>query len=961
LLTREPWLAEGVGRQLYKGEVNVSDPATRAATVAFGPFRLLPTQQLLLEADRPVRLGSRAFQILIALVERAGELVSKEELIARVWPNTVVEEASVRVHVAALRRILGDGQAGNRYVATIPGRGYCFVAPVSQSEGSSGPSEGLRTSTDAPERSLPAPLTRMVGREGIADDLAAQLLRQRLITLVGPGGIGKTTVAVAVAQRLSKSYEDGVRFVDLVPLADPLLVQSAVASTLGLPVRSENSLPSLLAFLKEKRMLLVLDNCEHVIEPVAAFAAQVLAIAPGVHIFATSREPLFVSGERVKRLSPLPFPLSTNPTAAEAMTSPAVQLFVERAAASIDGFELRSSDAPIVVEICRRLDGIPLAIELAAGSVDVFGVRGLASGLDDRFRLLTRGRRTALPRHRTLAAVLDWSYGLLAEPERAILRHLSVFAGDFTLESASIVAADADLPAADVVEGVANLVTKSLITPNVAGAVAQYRLLDTTRAYARKKLDEHGERDEFMRRHAEYLRTLFERAEVQWETLPTNEWLATYQSWIDDLRIALDWAFSQNGDAAIAVALTVAAVPLWFQLSLINECRGRVERSLAILGSESGRSDRQTMKLYAALGWSLMYTSGPARETGAAWATALELAEEFKDTDYRLRALWGLWAGTVNNGEFRAALALAKRFDNLAAVAADGADRHIGDRLIGVCLHFLGDQLSARRHIERMLGRYVAPLSRSHAVRFQFDQQITARITLSRVLWLQGFADRALRVVEDNIDHARSNALARGACPVTLLAGARAPAERFTSMLIEQTEKHSLGIWHSYGNGFQGELLIKAGNVEAGLSLLQAGVDELRRARFVQYHTTFLRALAEGFAAAEDIAEGLEAIDEALFRSEGDEERWCIAELLSKVAGLSRCHFVRAFRQSVGATPHNFLIYRRFRKAVDFITGTDLPLAEIALAAGFADQSHFSRRFRQYLGVSPSSFRRSHR
>jgi DNA-binding winged helix-turn-helix (wHTH) protein len=397
---------------------------------------------LLLEADRPVRLGSRAFQILIALVERPGELVSKEELIARVWPNTVVEEASVRVHVAALRRILGDGQAGNRYVATIPGRGYCFVAPVSQSDGSSGPAEVLHASTDAPEHSLPAPLTRMVGREAIADDLAAQLLRERLITLVGPGGIGKTTVAVAVAQRLSNSYDDGVRFVDLVPLADPLLVQSAVASTLGLPVRSENSLPSLLAFLKEKRMLLVLDNCEHVIEPVAAFAAQVLAIAPGVHIFATSREPLFVSGERVKRLSPLPFPLSPNPTAAEAMTSPAVQLFVERAAASIDGFELRSTDVPTVVEICRRLDGIPLAIELAAACVDVFGVRGLASGLDDRFRLLTRGRRTALPRHRTLAAVLDWSYGLLAEPERAILRRLSIFAGDFTLESASAVAAE---------------------------------------------------------------------------------------------------------------------------------------------------------------------------------------------------------------------------------------------------------------------------------------------------------------------------------------------------------------------------------------------------------------------------------------------------------------------------------------------------------------------------------------
>ena len=176
------------------------------------------------------------------------------------------------------------------------------------------------------------------------------------------------------------------------------------------------------------------------------------------------------------------------------------------------------------------------------------------------------------------------------------------------------------------------------------------------------------------------------------------------------------------------------------------------------------------------------------------------------------RALWGLWAGTINNGEFRAALALAKRFDNLAAVAADGADRHIGDRLIGVCLHFLGDQRSARRHIERLLGRYITPVNRSHAVRFQFDQQITARITLSRVLWLQGFADRAMRVVEDNMHHAQStnhilslcNALVQGSCPVALLAGALAPAERFTSMLIEQTERHSLEIWHSYGKCFKG-------------------------------------------------------------------------------------------------------------------------------------------------------------
>jgi len=294
------------------------------------------------------------------------------------------------------------------------------------------------------------------------------------------------------------------------------------------------------------------------------------------------------------------------------------------------------------------------------------------------------------------------------------------------------------------------------------------------------------------------------------------------------------------------------------------------------------------MKLLSALGWSLMYTSGPERETGAAWTAALARAEQNRDTDYRLRALWGLWAGTINNGDFRAALALARRFNEAAAGAADEADRAIGDRLIGVCLHFLGDQPEARQRVERMLNGYVPPLSRSHVVRFQFDQQVTARMTLSRILWLQGFADQALQISEKNIEHATSidhilslcNALVQGACPVALLAGALPLAKRFTMMLLQQTERHSLKIWHSYGQCFNGELLIKEGDLDAGLPLLQAGIRELGQAKFVQYYTAFLWIFAESLAAAKRVAEGIEVINEALARSADNEERWCAAELL---------------------------------------------------------------------------------
>jgi len=636
-------------------------------------------------------------------------------------------------------------------------------------------------------------------------------------------------------------------------------------------------------------MLLLFDNCEHVLLAAAALTEELLKGAPDIQVLATSREPLRAEDERVQRLPPLELaPPAPRLTATEALSYPALQLFVERAAASAGGYELNDEDVPVVAQICRRLDGIALAIELAASRVDAYGVRGVASRLDDRFHLLTRGRRTALPRHQTLRAAFDWSYDLLSEAERVVMRRLGVFAGRFTMEAASAIAGDDKIASSEVDEIVADLVEKSLAMSDVGGEIVYYRLTDTARAYALKRLAEAGETQTVTRRHARYQLDRLERAQADWETWPTAEWLLAYTPQIDDLRSALDWAFSAGGDAGLGVALTVAAVPLWVEMSLMQECGTRAERALATLEEGGSKDDLRRMHLYVAVAWSQMYTTGSTRDTGAAWATAFELAEALDDKDYRLRTLWGMWSSRINRGEFSQALALAKRFYSAAEKTADINDRLIGDRLIGSALHFLGDQRRARQHIERMLVSYVAPFHRSHVVRFQLDQRVTARMTLARVLWLQGFADQARRCLEINIadalsiDHRLSlcNTLAQAACPVALLAGDLLAAERYTNMLLDHTASDELDIFRAYARCFEGELYLKRGDPAAGLPQLRAGLGQLRRARFVPYLNNFLGGLAEGLAAAGDAQAAKATIDEAIARSEQSEERWCGPELL---------------------------------------------------------------------------------
>ena len=855
-------------------------------TFAFEPFQLIPAQRMLVEDGKPLRLGSRALDILIALVERPGETIHKDELIARTWPDTAVDEGALRVHIAALRKALGDGRAGKRYIASNPGRGYSFVAPVARERQrpAMAPPAGANAANI-----LPVPLTRIIGRDHIITPLATQLTQRRFVTIVGPGGIGKTTVAIAVAERVQSSYPDGIWFVELTLLADPELVPSTVNTVLRISPSGTNPLSGLAAWLRDRHTLIVLDNCEHVIGAAAALAEEILRTVPRISILATSREPLRAEGEWLHRLTSLDLPpAAVDLTPAEALRYPAVELFDDRARAVVDGFTLGQGDVPAVLEICRKLDGVPLAIELAAARVDAFGVKDLAARLDDRFVLLTKGRRTALPRHQTLRATLDWSHDLLSEAERVILRRIAVFRGDFTMEAAAAVATGERITAAEVFEGVANLATKSVIATDISGEVTFHRLLDTTRAYALEKLGDSGEVEAVAHSHAEHYRDLFERAETEWETRPTAEWLADNGRQIDNLRAALDWSFSPGGDGSIGVALTAAAVPLWMHLSLLDECRGRVEQALAALGRGASRDALREMKLHAALAASLIYTRGAAApEIGAVWTRTLEIAESLSDTEYQLRALWGLWSFHISVGDYPSADTLARQFHQIATRSNHAGDLLIAERMIGGALHFLGDQAAARRHIEAMLSQYNEAVHRPHIVRFQYDQRLAALVTLARILWAQGFPEQAMRAAHDAFDEAQASqhaislcfALNEAAIPVALFVGDWAAAGRYIETLVRQSAEHALIMLHARALGARGVLASKRGDPATGVQFIRDALRELDKSGYHAY-PLLLGSLAEALGAVGEITEGLVSIEVALSRCERNGERWYMADLL---------------------------------------------------------------------------------
>jgi predicted ATPase/DNA-binding winged helix-turn-helix (wHTH) protein len=902
--------------------------------ISFGPFRLIIAERLLEKDGTPLHIGGRALDLLIVLVEHAGKVVGKQELVSRIWPDVIVDESSLRFHMAALRKALGDGQAGARYLSTSTGRGYSFVASISRSE----PTRAVTVQADDRPRRLPARLMRMVGRDEIIDTIWTQLNARRFVSIVGTGGIGKTTVAAAVSDAWFAAFDQQVHFIDLGDISDPRLVPSAVASAFGLPVRSSEPVPDLVQFLRDKRMLLVLDSCEHVIEAAAVLAERIFAEAQQVHLLATSREPLRVEGEHVQRLPPLSYPSDASGLLAqEALEFPAIQLFVERAAASDAGFALNNADAPVVGEICRKLDGIALAIELAAGRVSTYGIREVDALLNSRFELLWRGRRTAPARHQTLNATLDWSYNLLSEVERLVLRRLSIFTGVFTLGALQSIAPGDDLEKDQVTEAIASLVGKSLLTARAGHTLAHFRLLETTRVYALKLLAQGSELDAMARRHATYFCDLLESINAGAAASRKTK----YEDHVDNVRSALDWSFSPRGEIGIGIALAAASAPMFLEMSLSVECHDWCRRAIGAL-DHAIQGTRREMELQARLGQALMFTPGKNEEVRRAFARGLEIADGIADSDYQLRFIEGLRIVDIIMGDCRSALILALRFQAIAKATSDSAGITKADTLLAISYHLFGDQLAAQIHCEAALRR--TPQHRSvDSSRFYIDDINHAFCTLSRVLWLRGNVDRAALMAREAVEEARARGHAMilhltlsWLLPAFFWAGDWPIVEEYVGLLIANSGRSSL-ILPLHGESYQGYLAVKRGDPCTGVDLLRryAGMGGLDR-----YVTPpmFVGALAEGLAMTGRFSEALTIIDSVIPDTNGNGGLIDMPEMLRIKAGI-----LMAMPEGNPAEAENCLFrsleLAHSQSALSWELRTATSLGKLLLAQGRIDQA----------------------
>ncbi|MBR1120951.1 winged helix-turn-helix domain-containing protein [Bradyrhizobium lablabi] len=830
----------------------------------FGPFRLVVSKRLLLKDNEPVAIGSRAFDILIALVERAGEVVSHKELVTRAWPDVVVEETSLRVHMAGLRRALGDGREGARYITNVPGRGYCFVGSVQRSAPDSMPAAAPAWSIQG--ETLPVRLLRMVGRNETIDALRAQVTFQRFVSIVGPGGVGKTTVAIAVAHEIAAEFGNAICFVDLGALKNGVLVVPAVASAIGCLEQVQESLPRLLAFAADKRVLLVLDSCEHVIDSVAALAEGLCREAPLVHIIATSRESLRVEGEHVHLLQALDTPSGeASLSAASALASPAVQLFMDRAAAGGYRLGLSDEDAPLVSEICRQLDGMPLAIELTASRTSTYGINGLAQLIGDRLMLAWQ-KRLGAPRHQTLQAMLDWSYDLLSEDEQAVLCALSIFVGAFELEMAQAIASDMDRDACSIIGAIASLIDKSLISVNRSERDNIYRLLDTTRTYAAAKLTERGEADAVARRHALHFA---ERLAAVRAPVRRDRDLTAHARQIGDIRAALEWSFSDTGDASVGVALASGAVPLLLGMSMLRECRHWcLETMNALSGEHLGT--RLELSLLLSLATASNHGHSDSTEVGSALERGLALADSLGDTEYQLEFLAGLNLFRTRLADHGAALAAAERYAATAGELRGDHEIVTAQWMLGATHHLIGSQALAQHSYENGFRRAAtAGVSKVHS--FGYDHQVRALIGYARTLWLRGFADQASEIARQGIEVAERLGHPVSLCiclmyatPVFIWRGDYQTAEQLIDRLIAQASRYSLTMYQAGGLGLRGEAMLARGETSAGVESLRVALSTVQTEQRYILSTTLSRALAEGLAATGHPAEAIMIIDAAV-------------------------------------------------------------------------------------------------
>jgi predicted ATPase len=680
-------------------------------------------------------------------------------------------------------------------------------------------------------------------------------------------------------------------------------------------VLSEDPLTGLVAYLRGKPMLIVLDTCEHVVDAAATLAETLLAQLPAIRILATSREALRAKGEWVHRLPSLPLPPAAEGlTAAAALSFASIELFVQQATANLDQFELNDDDAPVVAGICRRLDGIPLAIELAAARVDELGSREIAARLDDRFAVLTRGRRTALPRHQTLSATLSWSYDLLQPNEQVMLRRLAVFRGPFTPDAVAAVAEAETGGRRGAMDTLSNLFVKSLLTADIDGEIVLYRMLDTTRAFAAEKLAESGELAIISRRHATYLCAALGNAERQWEAEDATLWISKHGHLIDDVRGALDWAMSA-ADRELGGRIASLSATLWFALSLLEEYGRRIETALAAGRSRGYADSAIEVGLLDALGHTAWHTRGDMAVMKTCFTEALAGAKREGLAESQFRALYGLIVCFATNGDYGEAVAMSQQLGTLAAAIGDPKAIVTARRLAAVASTFAGSHTSARDHAQYVLNHPSSSWRRTRLSGMFFDQRIAARTMLARTLWQQGFPDQARECAQEGLALAHSTGHALSLCfvlahavtPISLWRGELATAAKMTNLLLARTEEHGFLIWHGFGQAY-----------DAVLQPDSAG--SLRRPARPTMGALLLETLATLDEAVAD--------DDILTRGECGPIGWCTPELL-RIGGKRRLQPGREDQAAAEALLLRSLDVARQQGALSWELRSAMSLAEL--------------------------------
>lgn len=546
--------------------------------IRVGTFELYPSQRLLRAGGNPVDLGARAFDLLLVLVENQGRLVSKSTLIERVWPNVIVDENNLPAQIASLRRVLGAGA-----IRTVPGFGYRLELPVSDSgaAGKAAVSPGLEPPLlSVPRRAWPDRLGSLIGRDRDLGELQTALEHSPLVTIVGIAGVGKTRIARQIQTRESEQGGAAVAWVSLQTLHGPEHISSAIALALGLSLpEGVDGFTALSQALEEVSVLLILDGAEQFGDALAIPLAELVSRTRGVRALVTSQAPLGVPGETVYRLAVLPVPERTTPPE-EAVRYAAVELFAERAAAADRRFTLSPANASTVAEICRRLDGNPLALELAAARVPALGLSSLLGRLDDRFRLLKVPGRSLDPRHGALHAAFDWSYGLLAPAEQRVFDRLGAFAGSFSLDAAARCVADETIDTSEAIDLIGRLVDRSLVTVLPVDP-PRYALLETARFFAMGRLSASQELAAAQDRMAATMLNLLDVAYQEYWSLDEAIWRHRYELELDNVRAAIEWAIVNDRERG--VALFGSSWPLFVETDLHAEGRNLFARTVTLL------------------------------------------------------------------------------------------------------------------------------------------------------------------------------------------------------------------------------------------------------------------------------------------------------------------------------------------------------------------------------------------